>query len=114
MIDLYHRTTKAAALRILQQGFRDQSGKRPAFGRWKGVWLSDREPEKVRGIRGRALLIVTIDMSMANLAIYELIVDDQPGRVFVLPAEIIELVGRIRRIDAVGCEPSITKSATPR
>lgn len=101
MIDLYHRTTQAAALRILESGFRDLTGTHPALGGWTGVWLADHLPRNARNARGRALLIVAMDMSMAQLADYERVVDDQPGRLFLLPAEIVNVQGRIRRIERV-------------
>ncbi|HEU5430822.1 MAG TPA: hypothetical protein VFU81_04115 [Thermomicrobiales bacterium] len=102
MIELYHRTTKAAAHRILAEGFRDGSGVHPTIGPWTGIWLSDRALARPASVRGRALLVIELALSADVLAAHETVADRPPDRAFLLAACLINARGRIRRIDPVG------------
>jgi hypothetical protein len=102
MIELYHQTTKAAARRILAEGFRDGRGVHPAIGPWTGVWLSDHARARPAGVRGRALLVIDLALPAAALATYETVADRPADRAFLLPAALVNEAGRIRRIDPVG------------
>src|SRR5690349_16313254 len=101
MIELYHRTTKSAARRIVVEGFRDGCGAHPAIGPWRGVWLSDHALAKPAGVRGRALLVIEMALSAAMLAAFETVADRPEDRAFLLPACVLNANGRIRRIDPI-------------
>lgn len=106
MIELYHRTTKAAARKIVAEGFRDGSGMHPAIGAWSGVWLSDRALAKPAGVRGRALLVIEMALPAAALAAFETIADRPEDRAFLLPACVLNANGRVRRIDPIRPRPA--------
>jgi hypothetical protein len=42
MLTVFHRTTKDAAAKILQDGFRNTTGRYLTDREWSGVWVSDR------------------------------------------------------------------------
>ncbi|MFZ1188952.1 MAG: hypothetical protein WAO16_08215 [Pseudolabrys sp.] len=54
------RTTKDAAAKILQGGFRDITGRYLTDREWSGVWVSDRPLDNSEGASGEALLQITI------------------------------------------------------
>ena len=55
-----NRTTKDAAAKILQGGFRDITGRYLTDREWSGVWVSDRPLDNSEGASGEALLQITI------------------------------------------------------
>ena len=60
MLTVFHRTTKDAAAKILQGGFRDITGRYLTDREWSGVWVSDRPLDNSEGASGEALLQIDI------------------------------------------------------
>ena len=69
MLTVFHRTTKDAAAKILQGGFRDITGRYLTDREWSGVWVSDRPLDNSEGASGEALL--QIDIAEDLLAAFE-------------------------------------------
>ena len=69
MLTVFHRTTKDAAAKILQGGFRDITGRYLTDREWSGVWVSDRPLDNNEGASGEALL--QIDIAEDLLAAFE-------------------------------------------
>jgi len=80
---VYHRTN--AASQILDDGFRDGSGRYLTDRVWRGVWLSDRPLDENEGATGNTVLFVEIPDEV--VARFEW-VQDIGYREFLLPAEI--------------------------
>ncbi|MGA7666059.1 MAG: hypothetical protein WBW13_14640 [Pseudolabrys sp.] len=60
MLTVFHRTTKDAAAKILQGGFRDITGRYLTDREWSDVWVSDRPLNNSEGASGEALLQIDI------------------------------------------------------
>jgi len=88
-IILWHRTTAAAAPRILSSGFRDATGSFLTTGRHRGVWLSNVPLSSNEGTVDGALLRVVIAVRATRLVDYEWIEDEKTYREFLVPAALV-------------------------
>lgn len=91
-----HCTTREAAEAILVDGFRDGTGSYMTDRTWSGVWLSDVPLDANEGAGGDALLAVELDLPAAELGGYEWPEEGKPYREFLVPAAVVNRVGRIR------------------
>jgi hypothetical protein len=98
-MNLFHLTSRSAALSIENDGFRDVRGKYPdLLGMEQGVWVSDRpldSNEFGTVIDDSAILEIEVDESQVHD--YECIDDGIPYREWLVPAAILN-AGRARRI----------------
>ena len=78
MLTVFHRTTKDAAAKILQGGFRDITGRYLTDREWSGVWVSDRPLDNSEGASGEALL--QIDIAEDLLTAFEWVEESKPYR----------------------------------
>ena len=93
-ITLYHRTSMGDARAIIKEGFEDReldfglhdarTGEEVTVS---GVWLMDRPVSPDDGLDGDALLEVTLDVGLDELAPFELEGMIWDGRFWVAPAE---------------------------
>jgi hypothetical protein len=96
---LYHRTDPQAAENILQQGFRDGTGRFMTASTHSGVWLSKARPDENEGAFGDILLEVTTDMTESELAQYEWTEESKGFREFLIPAVEINSRMKIRIVE---------------
>jgi len=83
---LFHRTDRAAARRILKQGFRDGFGSYGTRTKYSGVWLSDVPLDENEGACGDALLRVAIRATEEELTAFEWVEEGKGYREFLIPA----------------------------
>jgi hypothetical protein len=95
MVTLYHRTTEGAAIRIAADGFRDSEGYYGTEILLSGVWLSDRPLDANEGAVGNALLGVELNIGDREIAECELIEDGKTYREWIIPARLINELGKI-------------------
>ena len=87
---LYHRTGGEAATSILADGFKDGTGTYLAAPHeFSGVWLSNVPLDVNEGAWGDVLLKVTLELSEADLALYEWVEEGKPYREWLVPAALI-------------------------
>jgi hypothetical protein len=92
MLTVFHRTTKDAAAKILQGGFRDITGRYLTDREWSGVWVSDRPLDNSEGASGEALL--QIDIAEDLLTAFEWVEEGKP-----LPAAVLNDADFVRLLD---------------
>lgn len=102
-IKLYHRTTIGEARTIVTRGFEDREWD---FGLYdartgdqvsvEGVWLVDRPVREDEGLDGDALLEVSLDATLEELAPFELEGMLWDARIWVAPAEWLADRTRVR------------------
>src|SRR5947209_8567836 len=86
----YHATTHEAARAILSAGFRDNLGAYLTDRIWTGAWVSDRPLDcNDFGGRNEAVLMITLDATVAELQQYEWAEDGKPYREWLIPAELL-------------------------
>jgi hypothetical protein len=97
---LYHRTTRANAVAILREGFRDGEGRYGTDQLFRGVWLSD-VPLDANDFGGRhedTVLAVELNCDESRLAEYEW-VEEGEGKGyrewFILAALLAPLIARV-------------------
>jgi len=94
MLTVFHRTTKDAAAKILQGGFRDITGRYLTDREWSGVWVSDRPLDNSEGASGEALL--QIDIAEDLHAAFEWVEESKPYREWLVPAAVLNDAGTVR------------------
>jgi hypothetical protein len=97
MLTVFHRTTKDAAAKILQGGFRDITSRYLTDREWSGVWVSDRPLDNSEGASGEALL--QIDIAEDLLAAFEWVEESKPYREWLVPAAVLNDAGFVRLLD---------------
>ena len=85
MLAVFHRTTKDAAAKILQGGFRDITSRYLTDREWSGVWVSDRPLDNSEGASGEARL--------------EWVEEGKPFREWLVPAAVLNDAGTVRLLD---------------
>jgi hypothetical protein len=112
---LYHRTDPQAAEKILQQGFRDGTGKYLTRNTYSGVWLSDAPLDENEGACGHILLEVVTEMTECEIAQYEWTEEGKGFREFFVPAAQINSRMKIRIVeDRRKWTPDWARSDDPR
>lgn len=86
---LYHRTSRAAARKILKEDFRDGHGTYLTDRKFSGFWLSNVPLDENEGAHGDVLLKVDLDVSAKAPREWEWIEDGKPYRVFLIPADFV-------------------------
>jgi len=94
MVTLYHRTTEGIATRIAADGFRDSEDYYGTENLHSGVWLSDRPLDADEGAVGNALLRVELNIGDREIAQFEWIEDGKPYREWLIPACLIDELGK--------------------
>jgi hypothetical protein len=94
MLAVFHRTTKDAAAKILQGGFRDTTSRYLTDREWSGVWVSDRPLDNSEGASGEALL--QIDIAEDLLTAFEWVEEGKPYREWLVPAAVLNDAGTVR------------------
>ncbi len=84
---LFHRTSPAAAAKILRNGFADARGDYGTGTQHSGMWLSDAPLDANDGVLGGALLTVEIDLD--RIADFEWIEEGKGYREWLVPASIV-------------------------
>ena len=97
MCTLYHTTTTDRAAAILHDGFRDAKGHYGTDIELCGVWLSDQALDVNEGVHGDTVLVVTLSVSLSDLADYELIEEGKPYREWCIPAELVNRCTRVEQ-----------------
>ena len=97
MLTVFHRTTKDAAAKILQGGFRDITSRYLTDREWSGVWVSDRPLDNSEGASGEALL--QIDIAEDLLTAFEWVEEGKPFREWLVPAAVLNDAGTVRLLD---------------
>jgi hypothetical protein len=100
---LYHTTHKKAADAIIRGGFKDATGYYMTTEEWTGVWLADQPLDINEGADGDTLLEVEFD-DLAPLEDHELVEDEdhelvedgKPYREWLVPAALVNSIGRVR------------------
>jgi hypothetical protein len=95
---MYHRTTAKNAKRILKEGFNDSIGSYGTDHEFSGVWLSLEPLDINEGAGGDTLLYVVLDCSEDELANFEWVESGKTYREWLIPAAIINLHGRVRKV----------------
>ncbi|MGC1997634.1 MAG: hypothetical protein WA704_27475 [Pseudolabrys sp.] len=90
MLTVFHRTTKDAAAKILQDGFRDITGRYLTDREWSGVWVSDRPLDNSEGASGE------IDIAEDLLTAFEWVEESKPYREWLVPAAVLNDAGTVR------------------
>src|SRR4051812_5952858 len=90
---LFHRTSQAAARRILRSGFRDAAGFYMTTRLTRGVWFSDRPLDASEGAgrcpRTDVLLRIVLPIGQGKLRKHEWIEAGKPYREWQLPAALV-------------------------
>jgi hypothetical protein len=94
----FHRTTRVAALQILDDGFQDGTGYYLTDRKHRGVWLSDRPLDINEEARGDELLAVVIGLSDAEVTEYEWVEEGKTYREWLFPAEILNVRASVFRV----------------
>ena len=97
MLAVFHRTTKDAAAKILQGGFRDITSRYLTDREWSGVWVSDRPLDNSEGASGEALL--QIDIAEDLLTAFEWVEEGKLFREWLVPAVVLNDAGTVRLLD---------------
>jgi hypothetical protein len=92
---LYHRTSAADAIRIIEEGFGDASDAYMTTRKHVGVWLSDRPLDENEGAIGDTLLQVDLLLTEHAIAEYEWSEEGKPYREWLMPAELINGNARV-------------------
>src|SRR4051812_17399614 len=92
---VYHRTTAAAAEAIMQDGFRDSTGRFMTSSEHTGVWVSNVPLDENEGAHGDTVLEVSVDES--HIAEYEWI-QDIGYREWLVPAVVLNSQTTVRRL----------------
>ena len=93
MLTVFHRTTKDAAAKILQDGFRDTTSRYLTDREWSGVWVSDRPLDNSEGASGE------IDIAEDLLTAFEWVEEGKPFREWLVPAAVLNDAGTVRLLD---------------
>jgi hypothetical protein len=102
---LYHQTSIAEAVAVLQRGFQDQRWSFPIRDRdgedirRTGVWLTDRPLSQGEGPGGDAQLEVEISLADDSLVPFALDGIFWEVRLYVVPAEIVNAHGKARILE---------------
>jgi hypothetical protein len=99
---LYHGTTPNAARKIQAEGFRDGTSDYLTSTKHTGVWLSDTPLDANEGATGGQVLEVCLPDDF-DLSEWEWVEEGKPYREFMVPADRINSVARIRCLCAF-CE----------
>ena len=83
----YHRTSRENARSILENGFRDGTGKYLTNKTRKGVWVSNLPLDPDEGAEGDALLEIRIPKS--EVIPFEWVEEEKPYREFLVPARVL-------------------------
>ena len=94
---LFHRTSKKNAETIIANGFRDGEDRYHTNSHHRGVWLSDRPLDSNEGAWGDTIIAVEFDDPDA-IAEFEWIEDEKPYREWLVPADRINGVARMKVI----------------
>jgi hypothetical protein len=89
-VKAFHRTDHAEA--ILEGGFRDGTGTYGTGIKFSGVWFSDRPLDVGQGAIGDTVLCLEIPDEV--FAEYEWIEDGKPFRESLIPACVVNAIGR--------------------
>jgi hypothetical protein len=90
MLTVFHRTSRAAALQILRNGFRDTTGRYLTEREWTGVYNSE-------GAAGEALL--QIEIAEDRLAAFEWVEPGKTYREWLVPAAVLNGAGTVKPAD---------------
>ena len=97
---LYHNTFPESAEAILASGFRDGVGYYLTPSRHRGVWFIDR-PEFAPDPNARRCVWLSVDLPDEVATRYEWVTEGASYREFLIPARIVNRLGRPQRADDV-------------
>jgi hypothetical protein len=80
-------------------GFRDSESCFGTENLHSGVWLSDRPLDTDEGAVGNALLCVELNVGDREIAQFEWIEDGKPYREWLIPADLINELGKIAIVE---------------
>ena len=86
---LWHRTDRAAAQDIIENGFRDGEGKYLTKNPYRGVWVSDEPLNVSDGACGDTLLRIDFKGDEAEIAEHEWREEGKGFREWLIPAKLL-------------------------
>ena len=99
-VTLYHFTSAENADDILRHGFTDTDGFFAKGQNFIGVWVSDRPLNHGDGLKGQAVLSITLRVGVDDLSFYELVDPVKSYRQWCLPASLIRTHGKVSLLPA--------------
>ena len=102
-IRLFHVTSTADTEAILKDGFQDGHSHYLTDSEWEGVWLIDNPDLRPDFDADQVVLQVDLELDESELIHeYEWVGERKPYREFLLPAELVNRLGKVQIAPSLG------------